>query len=263
MKKFDLDIYSFAKNFYSDAVEWKEIFDILLWTITTEKWIKNQHSIPFSKVKLVSLWLLALENILKCLYIHCYCEAFDTSTIEKTLNDLCSKKLWHNLINLYESLPKDWQTLSDINFNTLERYSEKWISIRYSVDAFYKKGIDTKLHSWDTYISDKKRESLIKNLKLSREDSDFKARIQKEVITENFWKVKELNNMLSNLDSLFLELKEIYYKISWSDELYGSIISSDDVEDENIEIIENFIYWNPNIVLPEESHNIINSAFNK
>lgn len=262
MGKFNLDIYFFAKNFYVDALEWGEIFDILFLKMSDDKWIKNQYNIPFSKTKIITIWLLALEAILKCMYIQDKCESYDVSTIKKIYKDMRSKK-WHKIIEIYDSLSKDWKELNDEEVQILQLYSDYWISIRYSLDAFYLSDADVRFHLWDVYVNDEKYANIIKKLDFNVSDLNIQEKIKDEAIKEKFHDIEKINNMLTNFSLLFIKLKDLYDKKSWAIEFYQSLIKDWNINGDDKKILYDFIFWFSSVVIPKANHDIIYEAIKK
>lgn len=234
-------IENFAANFYSDAVEWEKMINILI----KERWSKNEQNTFVSTPKLLSMSVMSLETMLKSLYILCNCKIFSKENIQRTYKELIT--IGHNLLNLYDLLKDEWKILDNKEEQFLSWIPEKAVSVRYNLESYYKYNLSDRAHSIDSYLD---QHALKEFMKISINNSD-EDNFEKLILLESEYSVRR-KSFIDNKLKIYAHIMKKFKKLFIDNTFWWTIPVEDDFKQDNVFIL-----------LDEQEHNLLSKALFK
>ena len=255
----DININSFAENFYTDSLEREILFNEIFKNLESNKWLKSVQHTYISKSKLLTFALFSFETILKSLYILSHCHSYDEESVRTIYNKLFS--FWHHIDKIYGKLPKDWKILSDDEYEILNRYSKNWVSIRYNLDAYYRFNIYDRHHSWDSYLKDDIEKEIIKENKLKKLDPLYQKNLNELKFKYKLSKLEEIDNALKMFGVIIQKLKSLYID-KWCRKVYYNELKKEKI----VESISNLwpyvelVNWISMTSIPKNTHLVMQNV---
>ena len=230
-------IEDYAANFYSDAIEWEKMINILI----KEKWDKSEQNTFVSIPKLLSMSVMSLETILKSLYILCNCKTFNEENIKHIYNEL--KNIGHDLKQLYSWIKDEWKILDSREEKFLSWIPEKAVSVRYNIESYYKYNLSDRVHSIDSYLDQYALKEFMK-IPIRNTDDDF----EKSVTLESEYSNRR-NLFIANKMKMYKRIMKKLKKLFIDNTFWWTIPIDDDLKQDNV-----FIF------LDEQEHNLLSKA---